>query len=67
MINDAYNKGRAAALARFKLSSLIQGAAGNNSSMTGQVPANPSPTATTPPAHPAAPLATGARKANVLG
>jgi hypothetical protein len=67
MINDAYNKGRADALTRFKLGNLTQGAAGYNPMLSGQAATASPPAPTTPPAHPAAPQATGASKASVLG
>ena len=67
MINDAYNKGRADALARFKLGNMIQGAAGYNPMLSGQAATASPPAPTTPPAHPAAPKAAGTAKASVLG
>ncbi len=68
MINDAYNKGRAAALARFKLANLAAGAAGYNPMLSGQAATSATPAATAaPPAPPAAPMASAAPKASVLG
>lgn len=68
MIRNAYDKGVAAALARFKLGNLQQGAAGYNPMLSGQAATtSPPPTTATPPTQPAAPMATGAAKAQVLG
>jgi hypothetical protein len=70
MINDAYNRGRAAAFARFKLGNMQQGAAGYNPMLGGQasVGTQPQPASTmAPPASSAPPMATGASKAQALG
>jgi hypothetical protein len=70
MINNAYNKGREAAFARFKLGNLQQGAAGYNPMTSGQAATGSRPQAGTvmaPPASPAAPMAAGAPKASALG
>ena len=73
MINDAFNKGRAAALARFKLSNMQMGAAGYNPTLNGQASAAQgsapavSPPSMSPPTNPAAPSAAGAAKSKVLG
>ncbi len=68
MIRSAYDKGRADALARFKLANMIQGAAGYNPMLGGQAATTaPPPSTATPPASPAAPMAAGAQKAQVLG
>lgn len=73
MINDAFNRGRAAAFSRFKLSNMQMGAAGYNPTLNGQAsaaqggaPAVSPPTAS-PPSNPAAPGAAGAAKSKVLG
>lgn len=68
MIRNAFDKGCAAALARFKLSNMQQGAAGYNPMLSGQTAAGTTPpTTATPPTPPAAPAAAGASKAQVLG
>jgi hypothetical protein len=70
MINNAYNKGREAAFARFKLSNLQQGAAGYNPMLGGQAATGSRPQAGTvmaPPTSAAAPMAAGAPKASALG
>lgn len=70
MINDAYNKGRADALARFKLGNMQQGAAGYNPMLGGQAATGSRPqpgTSLAPPASAAPPMAAGAAKANALG
>ncbi len=67
MLDKAYEAGRAAALARFKLANMTQGAAGYNPALNGQAtgttPAMPARAATAP----TAPMAAHAGKANVLG
>jgi hypothetical protein len=68
MIRSAYDKGRAAALARYKLGNLQQGAVGYNPMLGGQAATGaPPPTTASPPKPPAAPMAAGASKAQVLG
>lgn len=68
MIRNAFDKGRADALARFKLGNMQQGAAGYNPMLGGASAAGASPTtAMTPPTPPAAPMASAAPKASVLG
>lgn len=68
MIKTAFDKGRADALARFKLGNMQQGAAGYNPMLGGQAATGaPPPTTATPPMPPAAPAASGAPKASVLG
>jgi hypothetical protein len=68
MIQDARNKGAAAALARFKLSNMQAGAAGYNPTLNGQsMGAAMSPPSMKPPSAPAPPMAAGAAKAKVLG
>lgn len=68
MIRNAYEKGRADALARFKLANMVAGAAGYNPMLSGQSATTaPPPTTASPPASPAAPIAAGAHKAGVLG
>ena len=73
MIDDAFNRGRAAALSRFKLSNMQAGAAGYNPTLTGQASAaqGSAPAVTPPsmaaPSNPAAPGAAGAAKSKVLG
>jgi hypothetical protein len=68
MIRTAFDKGRADALARFKLGNAQQGAAGYNPMLSGQTASGTTPpTTATPPTPPAAPLAAGAPKAQVLG
>lgn len=73
MIDDAFKRGHAAALARFKLSNMQMGAAGYNPTLNGQASAaqgtSPavSPPSMTPPSNPAAPGAAGAAKSKVLG
>jgi hypothetical protein len=70
MINDAYNRGRTAALARFKLGNMQQGAAGYNPMLSGQAATGTPPqpgTSMAPPASAAPPMATGASKAHALG
>lgn len=68
MIQDAHDKGRAAALTRFKLSNMQTGAAGYNPTLNGQaMGAAMSPPSMKPPSAPSPPMATGAAKAKVLG
>lgn len=68
MIRTAFDKGRADALARFKVGNMQQGAAGYNPMLGGQAAAGTTPpTTATPPKPPAAPVAAGASKAQVLG
>ena len=68
MIRIAFDQGRADALARFKLGNAQQGAAGYNPMLSGQTAAGTTPpTTATPPKPPAAPIAAGAPKAQVLG
>ncbi len=68
MIRSAFDKGRADALARFKLGNMQMGAAGYNPMLTGQAASGaPPPTTASPPQPPAAPMATGAPKASALG
>lgn len=68
MIRIAFDKGRADALARFKLGNQQQGAAGYNPMLGGQAASGTAPpTTATPPQPPAAPVAAGASKAQVLG
>lgn len=70
MINDAYNRGRTAAFARFKLGNMLPGAAGKNPMLGGQaaVGTQPQPATTmAPPASAAPPMASGASKAHALG
>lgn len=72
MIKSAFERGAAEALARFKLSNMQMGAAGYNPTLNGQAAAagtapSVSPPSLKPPTTPAAPVATGAPKAKVLG
>lgn len=68
MIRSSYDKGRADALARFKLANMQQGAAGYNPMLGGQAATGaPPPTTASAPKPPAAPMAAGAPKASVLG
>lgn len=70
MINNAYNRGRSEALARFKLGNMQQGAAGYNPMLGGQAATGSRPqpgTTMAPPTSPAAPMAAGAPKAMALG
>ena len=68
MIRDAVKMGRAAAMARFKLSNMQAGAAGYNPTLNGQsMGATMSPPSMKPPTPPAPPVAAGAAKAKVLG
>lgn len=73
MMKNAFDRGRAAALARFKLSNMQAGAAGYNPTLNGQASAAQgaapaiSPPSMAPPSNPAAPGAAGAAKSKVLG
>lgn len=67
-MNDAFESGKAAALARFKLSNMQAGTAGYNPTLNGQsMGASMSPPSMKPPSAPAPPVAAGAAKAKVLG
>jgi hypothetical protein len=69
MLEDAFKKGRADALARFKLANIMQGAAAFtpalNKAHTSSMGMPGAPIAKAPP--PGAPLAAGSGKASVLG
>lgn len=74
MLRQAYEAGRQAALARFKIANAQLGAAAYNPSLNagakgGMGMGAPAMTASVPkpPTPPAAPVAGGAQKANVLG
>lgn len=68
VLNDAYEKGKRDALARFKLANMMQGAAGYNPMLSGQAAAGTTPPSTATPPAPAAPaMAAGAPKAKALG
>lgn len=67
-MNDAFNGGKAAAFARFKLSNMQTGAAGYNPTLNGQSMGGAmSPPSMKPPAPPSPPMAAGAAKSKVLG
>lgn len=67
-MNKAFEAGKAAALARYKLSNMQAGAAGYNPTLNGQSMGGAmSPPSMKPPAPPSPPMATGAAKAKVLG
>lgn len=70
MLNDSYRKGQDAALARFKLGNMQQGAAGYNPMLSGQAATGTQPHpggSMHPPALAGAPVAAGAAKAHALG
>jgi hypothetical protein len=67
-MNNAFEAGKAAALARYKMSNMQAGAAGYNPTLNGQSMGGAmSPPSMKPPAPPSPPMAAGAAKAKVLG
>lgn len=67
MLNNQYAKGQRDALARFKLANLAQGAQGYNPMLNSQAGPRSTNPMTAPPTSPAAPVAAGTAKSQVLG